>query len=77
MLCGFFYASASIRACRGVGHHIVALEEENELFSALLAPIVCSPVVSSPPKPQLAQRSQDPDAMEIVPTKIKKRCASL
>jgi hypothetical protein len=28
----------------------VALEEDNELFSALLAPMVRSPTVSSPPK---------------------------
>jgi hypothetical protein len=59
-----------------VGHHLVALEEDNELFSALLAPMVRSPAVSFPPKSQLAHRSQDPDGMEIVPAKIKKRCAS-
>jgi hypothetical protein len=51
MLCGFFYAGVSIRACRSVGCHIVALEEDNELFSALFAPMVRSPAVSSPPKP--------------------------
>jgi hypothetical protein len=76
MLCGFFYAGASIRACRSVGRHIVALKEDNELFFALLAPMVHSPAVSSPPKPQLAQRSQDPNAMEIVLAKVKKRRAS-
>jgi hypothetical protein len=76
MLCGFFYVGASIRACRSVGHHIVALEEDKELFFALLAPMVHSPAVSSPPQPQVAQRSQDPDAMEIVLAKIKKRRAS-
>jgi hypothetical protein len=75
MLYGFFYASASIRACHSVGRHIVALEEDNEVFSALLAPMVHSPVVSSPPKPQLAQPSQDLDTIEIVPAKIKKRRA--
>jgi hypothetical protein len=51
---GFFYACASIRACRSMGRHIVALEEDKELFSALLAPMVHSPVVSSLPQPQLA-----------------------
>jgi hypothetical protein len=76
MLCGFFYAGASIRACRSVGCHIVDLEEDNELFFALLAPMVRSPTVSFPPKPQLAHQSQDPDPMEIVPAKIKKRHAS-
>jgi hypothetical protein len=55
---------------------MVALEEDNKLFSALLAPMVRSPAVSSPPKPQLVQQSQDPDAMEIVLAKIKKRRAS-
>jgi hypothetical protein len=60
-----------------VGRHLVALLEDNELFSALLAPIVRSPAVSSPPKSQPTQRSQDPDTMEIVPsTRIKKRHAS-
>jgi hypothetical protein len=76
MSCVFFYAGASIRACRSVGRHLMALEEDNELFSALLAPMVWSPTVSSPPKSQPIQRSQDPDAMDIVPAKIKKRRAS-
>jgi hypothetical protein len=77
MSCAFFYAGASIHACRSVGRHLVALEEDNELFSAWLAPMVRSPAVSSPPKSQPTQRSQDPDAMEIVPSsRIKKRRAS-
>jgi hypothetical protein len=77
MSCVFFYAGASIRACRSVGRHLVALEEDNELFSTLLAPMVRSPAVSSPPKSQPTQRSQDLDTMEIVPSsRIKKRCAS-
>jgi hypothetical protein len=54
----------------------MALEEDKELFSALLAPMIRSPMVSSPPQPQLAQRSQDFDAMEIVLAKIKKRRAN-
>jgi hypothetical protein len=57
MSCIFFYAGASIRACRSMGRHLMALEEENELFSALLAPMVRSPTVSSPPKSQPTQRS--------------------
>jgi hypothetical protein len=73
MSCALFYAGASIRACRSVDRHLVALEEDNELFSALLATMVRSPAVSSPPKSQPTQRSQDPDAMEIVPAKIKKK----
>jgi hypothetical protein len=76
MSCAFFYAGASICVCRSVGCHIVALKEDKELFSALLAPMVRSPAVSSPPQPQLAQRSQDLDAMEIVPAKIKKKRAN-
>jgi hypothetical protein len=77
MSCAFFYAGASIRACRSVGRHLVALEEDNELFSTLLAPMVRSLAVSYPPKSQPTQRSQDPDAMEIVPSsRIKKRRAS-
>jgi hypothetical protein len=76
MSCVFFYIGASICVCRSVGRHLVALEEDNELFSILLAPMVRSPAVSSPPKSQLAQRSQDPDAMEIFLAKIKKKRAS-
>jgi hypothetical protein len=59
-----------------MGRHLVALEEDNELFSALLAPMVRFLAVSSPPKSQLAHWSQDLDGMEIVPAKIKKRRAS-
>jgi hypothetical protein len=73
MSCGFFYAGASIRACRSVGRHIVALEENKELFSTLFAPIEHSSAVSSPPQPHVAQRSQDPNIMEIVLAKIKKK----
>jgi hypothetical protein len=77
MSCAFFYAGASIHACRSVGRHLVALEEDNELFSTLLAPMVRSLAVSSPPKSQPTMRSQDPDAMEVVPSsRIKKRRAS-
>jgi hypothetical protein len=54
MSCAFFYAGASIRICRSMGRHIVALEEDKELFFALLAPMVRSPVVSSLLQPQLA-----------------------
>ena len=75
MLYGFVYAGASIYTCRSMGRHIVALEEDNELFYALLAPMVRSLAVLSPPKPQLAHWSQDLDAMEIVPAKIKKKHA--
>jgi hypothetical protein len=76
MSCAYFYAGVSIRACRSVGRHLVALEEDNELFSAFLAPMVHSPTVSSPPKSLSAHRLQNPDGMEIVLTKIKKRRAS-
>jgi hypothetical protein len=76
LLYGFFYAGTFIRACRRVGHHIVAFEEDKELFFALLAPMVHSPAVSSLPQPKVVQRTQDPDAMKIVPAKIKKRRAS-
>jgi hypothetical protein len=76
MLCGFFYASTFIFACHSVDCHIVALEEDNEVYSALLAPMVCSPTDSSTPQPQVVQQFQDPNAMEIVLVKIKKRRAS-
>jgi hypothetical protein len=59
-----------------VGCHIVALEEDKELFFALLAPMVHFLAASSIPQLPISQRFQHPDAMEIVPTKIKKRHAS-
>jgi hypothetical protein len=64
MLCGFFYASASICACRSMVRHIMAFEGDKELFSTLLAPMVRTPTASSTPQPQVSQRSQDLDAME-------------
>jgi hypothetical protein len=51
MLCGFFYVGASIHAYYSVDYHIVALEEDKELFSALLAPMVHFLAISSPPQP--------------------------
>jgi hypothetical protein len=54
-----------------VGRHIVALEEDNELFSSLFVSMIRSPAVTSPPHPKLAHRSQDP-----IPARIKKRRAS-
>jgi hypothetical protein len=51
MLCGFSYASAFIYACRSMGHHIVALEDDKEVFFALLALMVRSPAVASTPQP--------------------------
>jgi hypothetical protein len=51
MLCGFFYASAFIRACHSIGHHIMALEDNKEVFFALLALMVHSPAVASTPQP--------------------------
>jgi hypothetical protein len=52
------------------------LRRTRSYFFALLVPMVRSPAVSSPPQPQVAQWSQDPGAMEIIPAKIKKRRAS-
>jgi hypothetical protein len=77
MSCPIFYAGASIRACRSVGRHLVALEEDSDLFSTLLAPMVRSPAVSSPPNIEPIERSQDPDGAVIVPSsRVKKRRAS-
>jgi hypothetical protein len=49
MLCGFFYAGASIHVCHSMGCPIVALEVDKKLFFALLAPMVHFPAISSPP----------------------------
>jgi hypothetical protein len=42
MLCDFFYTCASIYACCSVDRHIVALEEDKEVFSALVSPLMHS-----------------------------------
>jgi hypothetical protein len=68
MLCCFFYAEASIRTCRSMGRHIVALEEHKELFLVLFIPMVYLLVVASIPQFQDVKRSQDPVIMDMVPT---------
>jgi hypothetical protein len=55
MLCTFFYAGAFICACYSLGRHIVALEEDKELFSALLVSMVRISAASSTPQPQVLQ----------------------
>jgi hypothetical protein len=51
MFCGFFYVGTSFHACFSVGRHIVALEEDKEVFFALLVSMVHFPVVASTPQP--------------------------
>jgi len=55
MNCFLFIASASIKACRVMGHHIVALEKDRDIFEAILVPIkktnllVVTVAVTEPP----------------------------
>lgn len=73
----FIIASASITACRGTGRHLVALEEDEDIFKALLQPMrkTTEPVLTAKvnePMPAL-EASQDPDAMTMVPRKFARR----
>jgi len=60
-------AGASITACRGTGRHIVALEDDKEIFNAFLKPMkkTCADVVSKE-LPAAVETSQDPDVMAVV-----------
>jgi hypothetical protein len=75
--CLIFITGASITACRGTGCHIVALEEDEEIFEALLLPMqkptptVVAVEVNDPPTE--VPKSQDPNAMNVVPRKFIQR----
>jgi hypothetical protein len=62
---------ASIVACHGTGRHIVALEENKDIFEAILKPMRKSTTAKevTPPPPAVAIL-QDPDAMPVVPRKF-------
>ncbi len=66
---------ASITACRSTGRHIEALEENQDIFDALLKPMQ-KPTLGmekGPPKPPIVQASQDLDEMPIVPRKFPRK----
>ncbi len=62
---------ASIVACHGIGRHIVALEENKDIFKAILKPMRNSTTTKEvmPPPPTFAI-SHNPDAMRMVPCKF-------
>ena len=66
------YAGASIHACRNVNRHIAALEPDNAIFEALLAPLI-----RTASAPLLQQESvtglDDMDGEEVVIEKIVKK----
>ena len=60
---------ASIAACRGTGRHIVALEEDVDIFNAILKPL--KRTVSTTVTPSTTMTTpKDPDAMTVVPRKF-------
>jgi len=71
----FFYGScstllisgASITACHGTNRHIVALEENKDIFYALLKPMMKSTLAMVETQPPLVVvASQDLDEMPVV-----------
>ena len=58
-------ASACITACRGTGHHILALEGNKEIFNAILKPMK-KPLVVTPAVATVVEASEDPDDMPMV-----------
>lgn len=62
-----FVPGACITACRGTGRHILALEEDKDIFEAVLSPMRRIPPVVVPAEAEVdVEPSQDPDAMPIV-----------
>ena len=63
---------ACIVACRATGRHIVALEENKDIFDAILKPMKKSTaiaMVTLAPAPVVAL-SQDPDELPVLPRKF-------
>ncbi len=74
MICKLVIVGASITACRSTGRHIVALEEDKEIFDALLLPMKKSiEVVVTTKPPPVVESSQDPDAMIVVSRKFTRK----
>ncbi len=74
MNCMLLFLGASITACRASGRHIVAIEQDKEIFEAILLPmkntlLPVETVQVAEPRPVI-QASQDPDAMVIVPRSV-------
>lgn len=67
-------AGASIRACRGTGCHIVALEEDKDIFKAILLPMKkITPIeetVEVNEMPPVVPESQDPHVRIVKPRKF-------
>ena len=48
-------AGASIRACQATGRHIIAFEDDQDIFSAILQPLLSKP---SPPRDTLKKSAK-------------------
>jgi len=69
-----FILGASIIACRGTSRHIVVLEEDRDIFKAILEPMKkTTPAVAiTQPLPPV-EESQDPDSMTIMARKFSRK----
>ena len=56
-------------ACRGTGHHVVALEGNKDIFEAILKPMRKSAVVTPTVAPRV-DASEDLDDMPVVARKF-------
>ena len=62
-------AGACITACRGTGHHIVALEGNKDIFDAILKPMK-KPLVVTPAVATVGEALEDLDDMPMVAHKF-------
>lgn len=66
-------AGSSIYACRNVSRHIVALEEDKAIFTALLAPLVRTLVACTSIHHATATIVDDLDGGDVVVERIVKK----
>ena len=63
------FEGASIQACRAAHRHILAFEEDKDIFDALLAPLIRSAEVlpSQPPRPAIVCTDLDDEDVPAQP----------
>jgi hypothetical protein len=67
------FAGSSIHACRNVHRHIVALEDDVDIFEALLAPLIVSRPAPEVTLEDRVTSLEDPEGEDIPVERIVKR----